>query len=218
VFLSANDSAKLTIVAISDTHTFHDRLEVPDGDVLVHAGDMCQTGSLDELTRARDFLAALPHPHKIVVAGNHDVAFEAHPDEARRLFEGFLYLQDEARTIKGVTFYGSPWMPRADDWAFMLPRGAPLAEKWAMIPDDTDVLVTHVPPRGIGDEIGAEPWREGCADLLQRVRQVAPRLHIFGHVHRMRGRWRIGPTTFVNANTDEGLEPVTVIRYPPDFE
>jgi len=215
--MPAEDNVALTIVAMADTHGFHDDLAVHDGDVLIHAGDMCRSGSLDELAIARDFLAALPHPHKIVVAGNHDRAFERQPEEARRLFADFVYLQDEARTVEGVTFYGSPWTPWYLDWSFNLPRGEPLAEKWAMIPDDTDVLVTHGPPRGIGDDAGEVQWREGCADLLRRVQEVAPRLHVFGHIHRMRGQWRIGPTTFVNATTDECLKPVTVIRYPPEI-
>jgi hypothetical protein len=82
----------LTIVAMADTHTFHDELDVPDGDVLIHAGDMGRIGSLPELEWARDFLATLPHPYKIVVAGNHDRAFEDQPEQARNLFKDFIYL------------------------------------------------------------------------------------------------------------------------------
>lgn len=215
--MPAEGEAELTIVAMADTHTFHDELSVPDGDVLVHAGDMSRSGTLDELSVARDFLDALPHRHKIVVAGNHDRAFENRPEEARRLFEGFVYLQDEAQTIEGVKFYGSPWTPWFRDFAFNLPRGAPLAEKWAMIPDDADVVITHGPPRGIGDDAGLVEGREGCERLLLRVQEVAPKLHIFGHIHQDRGQWRVGPTTFVNVSTDECLSPVAVIRYPPGF-
>ncbi len=101
----------LTIVALADTHTYQADLVVPEGDVLIHAGDMCRTGSLEELTAARDFLAALPHRHKIIIAGNHDRAFEHQPIVARSLFENFIYLQDQACTIEGVRFYGSPWTP-----------------------------------------------------------------------------------------------------------
>ena len=216
--MPSEDKVELTLVAMADTHMFHRDLAVPDGDVLIHAGDMCRSGSLNELSIARDFLAALPHRHKIVVAGNHDRAFENQPEEARSLFESFVYLQDEARTIEGVKFYGSPWTPWFLDWAFNLPRGAPLAEKWAMIPGDTDVLITHGPPRGIGDHTGAVEGREGCDHLLLRVQEVAPKLHIFGHIHQDRGLWRVGPTTFVNVTTDECLSPVTVVRYPPGFQ
>lgn len=203
----------LTLVTIADTHMFHSDLVVPDGDVLIHAGDLCRVGSLDELAVACDFLDALPHRYKIVVAGNHDRAFEEQPAAARTLVEKFIYLQDQSCIIEGIKFYGSPWTPQFNDWAFNLPRGAPLAEKWALIPENTNVLVTHGPPFGIGDNSGLVPGREGCAELLLRVQQVAPRLHLFGHIHQNPGRWQIGPTTFVNATTDECLRPVTVIQY-----
>ncbi len=202
----------LTIVAMADTHNFHAGLVVPDGDVLIHAGDMSRIGSLVELTEARDFLAVLPHRYKIIIAGNHDFAFERKPDAARSLFENFIYLQDEAYTLEGIRFYGSPWTPEFYHWAFNLPEGAPLAEKWALIPDDTDVLITHGPPYGIGD--GTNHERTGCRELLLRVQKVAPKLHLFGHIHQDRGRWQVGETTFINVTTDECTQPVTVIQYP----
>lgn len=202
----------LTLVAMADTHLYHNELVVPDGDVLIHAGDMCRMGSLAELTEAHDFLSALPHRYKIVVAGNHDRGFEDQP-AARALFKDFIYLQDEGCTIEGVRFYGSPWTPAYNEWAFNLPRGAALAEKWALIPENTDILITHGPPLGIGDNSGF-PGREGCEDLLQRVQQIAPKLHLFGHIHQDKGRWQVSQTTFINVTTDECLQPPTVITYP----
>jgi Icc-related predicted phosphoesterase len=203
----------LTLVVMADTHTYHADLVVPDGDVLIHAGDMCRFGTLEELTAFCEFLAALPHRHKIIVAGNHDRAFEAQPDEARALVEKFNYLQDQSCVIEGVRFYGSPWTPQFNNWSFNLPRGAPLAEKWALIPADTDVLITHGPPFGIGDNDGRIPERAGCEMLLARVQQVMPKLHLFGHIHQTPGRWQVGSTLFVNVTTDECLSPATVIQY-----
>ncbi len=205
----------MRIVALADTHPQHDKLAVPVGDVLVHAGDMLQHGSLDELARATDFLRSLPHPIKIIVAGNHEVCLERQPAEARALLEGFVYLEDEARTIEGLVFYGSPWQPKFRIWAFGATRGAELASKWAMIPDRVDVLVTHAPPRGFGDRIewqGVER-RVGCPDLLERVRAVKPRLHLFGHIHQDRGQWTVGATTFANVTTDEGASPATELAF-----
>src|SRR4051794_30679394 len=124
----------IRIVAMADTHLYHERLVVPGGDILVHAGDMLQHGSLEELARAAEFLRALPHPTKIIVAGNHEVCLEKHPAEARALLDGFIYLEDEPVTIDGVVFYGSPWQPKFRIWAFGATRGAELASKWAMIP------------------------------------------------------------------------------------
>jgi Icc-related predicted phosphoesterase len=206
----------LTLVAIADTHMFHDSLVVPDGDILIHAGDMCRFGSPEELEIARDFLKALPHRIKIVVAGNHDRAFEDQPEAARALFKDFIYLQDQMCILEGIMFYGSPWTPAFNDWAFNLPRGAPLAEKWALIPEGVDILITHGPPFGIGDENAIES-RKGCQDLLVRVQKIAPKLHLFGHIHQNRGHWEVGATTFINVTTDECLCPATVMQYQHSY-
>lgn len=202
----------MRIVAMSDTHMRHDDLVVPDGDVLVHAGDMTRTGSLDQLAACTDFLRQCPHRHKIVIAGNHERCLEKHPHEARALLASLTYLQDDEVVIEGVKFYGTPWQPAFHSWAFNLPRGKDLAEQWARIPNDTDVLVTHGPPMGIGDVVEYED-HAGCADLLHRVLTVKPKLHMFGHIHGNRGQWTLGGVMF--ASTDEGGAPVTVIEFRP---
>jgi 3',5'-cyclic AMP phosphodiesterase CpdA len=196
---------------MADTHMFHAGLDVPGGDILVHAGDLTQTGSLDELARVNDFLGGLPFAHKLVIAGNHDRALEDDPEPARKCLDAVTYLEDETVEIAGLSFYGSPWQPEFHSWAFNLPRGKPLADAWAKIPDDTDVLVTHGPPLGIGDKI-AYGDRAGCADLLHRVLTVQPRAHLFGHIHPGRGRWDLAGITFANVTTDECMQPCTVIE------
>lgn len=200
----------MRLVAIADTHLYHDDVEIPDGDVLVHAGDLTRGGRLDELSVVADFLRALPHRHKVVIAGNHDWGFVREPEAARELFADLTYLQDEGREIEGMSFWGSPWQPVFFNWAFNLPRGRQLAAVWAKIPESTDVLVTHGPPRGFGDEC-ADGRHEGCDDLLDRIRVVRPALHLFGHIHEARGHWRDGPTLIVNATVAEGTEPATVL-------
>ena len=190
----------LRIVAISDTHNLHGRLAIPPGDVLVHSGDFTSHGELSDVAEFNDFLGRQPHRYKIVVAGNHDFCFERNPEEARALLTNGHYLQDEAVTIEGVTFYGSPWQPWFYDWAFNLQRGPELAEKWAMIPQGTNVLVTHGPPLGHGDRI-VRGEEVGCADLLDAVERVRPRLHIFGHIHEGAGLTRNEHTTFLNASS-----------------
>ena len=206
----------MRIVAVADTHLFTEDLVVPAGDVLVHAGDLCRRGDLDELARATAWLRALPHRHKVVVAGNHDWAFVESPDEARALLGDAIYLQDSGTTIDGVRFWGSPWQPAFNNWAFNLPRGAPLAEKWARIPAGLDVLITHGPPDGIGDSV-AMAGRSGCVDLRRRVAEVAPRLHLFGHIHADGGVWREGATTFANVTTWECARAPTVIDLGDDI-
>ncbi len=189
----------MRIVAISDTHGLHDQLEVPAGDVLVHAGDSTGRGGLAEIRDFDAFLGRLPHRHKVVIAGNHDFGFERQPAAARALIRHAVYLQDEAFTIDGVRFWGSPWQPWFYDWAFNLERGAEIRAKWDLIPEDTDVLITHGPPLGHGDR-NTRGEEVGCADLLARIREVGPRYHVFGHIHEAYGTTVEGATTYVNAS------------------
>lgn len=199
----------MRIVAVADTHLFHEDFAVPEGDVFLHAGDLCRGGDLAELRRAARWILALPHRHKIVVAGNHDWAFQREPGAARAMFRDAHYLEDTEIEIDGLRFYGAPWQPAFNDWAFNLPRGPALARVWAKIPRGVDVLVTHGPPAGIGDRTSATR-RAGCADLRARVAEVAPRLHLFGHIHEDGGAWQDGPTVFANVTTWECMRAATV--------
>ena len=174
------------LVCISDTHNRHEELDLPDGDVLVHAGDFTMRGSAEETRAFAEWFLARPHRHKVLVAGNHDRLFEESPDEARALFGGVHYLQDSGVELEGVAFWGSPWQPEFGGWAFNLPVGAPLAERWALAPDGVDVLVTHVPPAGLMDRI-VTGESIGCAELTKALPRIAPRLHVFGHVHECNG-------------------------------
>ena len=211
--------SRMRIVAVADTHLFTRDLVVPEGDVFVHAGDLCRGGWMKELERAAAWLASLPHRRKVVIAGNHDWTF-ARPSEreaSRALLReaGVTYLEDSEATIDGARFYGSPWQPEFNDWAFNLPRGEPLADVWAKIPEGLEVLITHGPPKGFGDATTYGKG-EGCADLLERVRAVRPRLHVFGHIHESGGAWTEGATTFVNCTTWECERGATVIDVTPD--
>ncbi len=188
----------MRIVAISDTHGLHDRLDIPDGDVLVHAGDFSNLGKRVEVEAFSRFLGTQPHRHKVVIPGNHDLTFESHPEQARAWLRGCTLLQDSAVTIEGVRLWGSPWQPWFLDWAFNLRSAEALREKWLLIPPDTDVLVTHGPPRGILDRTVSGD-DAGCAELRARVEVVAPKVHIFGHIHEGAGEVELGGVRYVNA-------------------
>jgi len=136
------------------------------------------------------------------------------------LERGITYLQDSGCEIEGVKFWGSPWQPWFFDWAFNLERGEQLRRKWALIPDDTDVLITHGPPAGILD-LCPDGRRVGCGDLRLRVEQIEPMAHIFGHIHHSAGQVEplVGRRTrFINAAIcDESYlptNPVQVIGLP----
>ncbi len=189
----------MRIVAISDTHSLHQQVTIPDGDLLIHAGDFTRRGREREIRRFNAWLETLPHPHKIVVAGNHDFMFEREPERAQAMLTAATYLRDSGCTIDGVRLWGSPWQPEFFDWAFNLPRGPALAEKWALIPDDTDVLITHGPPHQVLDETFAG-LAVGCEDLVDALERVRPKVHIFGHIHEGYGRRDLGRTTFLNAS------------------
>ena len=205
----------MRLVCVADTHLYDEALgELPEGDVLIHAGDLLRSGRLVELEYAAQWLEAQPHRHKVVVAGNHDWCFVRACDSARARIEPIAtYLEDAEVTIEGVRLWGSPWQPEFFDWAFNLPRGEPLARKWALIPRGIDVLITHGPPRGYGDRVGAD--RKGCDDLLEAVDRVQPALHVFGHIHEDGGLWRRGPTTIANVTTWECMRKPTVLDYDP---
>ena len=197
----------MRLVCVSDTHLRTGRLEVPPGDVLLHAGDLTGGGDVEEVREALDWLASLPHRHKVFIAGNHDFLFEREPTVARELLAGYpslSYLQDAEADVGGLRVWGSPWQPRFFDWAFNLDRGEPLARVWARIPAGLDVLLTHGPPAGILDRT-AGGSEVGCADLLAAVSRARPRLHVFGHIHEAYGRLERGGTTFVNASTCDRL-------------
>lgn len=204
----------MKVVAISDTHCLHDRLTLPEGDVLVHAGDFCNYGDIPEVARFHLFLSRVSPNYKevIVIAGNHDRIFESQSSLAESLLRQNLdnvhYLRDSSVTIDGIKFYGSPWQPAFNNWAFNLERGEEIASKWALIPEDTDVLITHGPPYGILDDVAfpndGKP-NLGCVDLVEAVKRISPTFHVFGHIHidlnfhSTQVEERDG-TTFINAS------------------
>jgi Icc-related predicted phosphoesterase len=191
------------LVILSDTHGRHTDLAVPEGDVLLHAGDLTGRGTLEQLRTAAHWLRTLPHRHKVVIAGNHDFCLEQDPDKARSILEqdaGCCYLMDQEVTIAGLRIYGSPWQPWFFDWAFNVRRGAALRAIWERIPTGIDILLTHGPPAGVLDRT-ASGEAVGCADLAEAVERVRPKVHAFGHIHEAYGRIEQGVTLYVNAST-----------------
>ena len=221
---------KLRVVCISDTHNLHEDIQVPLGDILIHAGDFTGTGTYRQVSRFLSWFISQPHTHKILVAGNHDLTLDAdHYDRSWFVFHrrgklddvairGLIdeaqphlhYLEDSSVSIEGVHIYGSPWQPEFYAWGFNLPRGEACAQAWRRIPSDTDLLITHGPPLGHGDVLVPAQTHCGCVDLLAEIQQrVKPAYHIFGHIHEGYGVTSDGVTTFINASScDVNYQPI----------
>jgi len=140
--------------------------------------------------------------YKVVIAGNHDFCFEDDRKEAAEQCltnKDIIYLNDTGTTIEGLKLWGSPVQPEFFNWAFNRERGEDICKHWGLIPDDTDILITHGPAFGILDRV-MEGEKVGCRDLLDRVKKIKPKIHAFGHIHEDYGVFEQGGTTFVNAS------------------
>lgn len=208
-----NHSAK--IVCISDTHT--QTCSIPSGDVLIHAGDLTNAGTLTEIQAQIDWLSSLPHAHKIAIAGNHDTYLDP---RSRRTLSGsdqsglldwrnIHYLQHDSVTLTlkdhKITVYGAPQIPACggSNFAFQYPRGQ---DAWSdTIPPNVDILVTHTPPKYHLDLFSPSL---GCEWLLKETWRVRPRLHIFGHIHAGAGKevvfWDDAQKTYENGMARPG--------------
>nr|XP_016848308.1 PREDICTED: metallophosphoesterase MPPED2 isoform X3 [Anolis carolinensis] len=175
-------------VCISDTHSRTDGIQMPYGDILLHTGDFTELGLPSEVKKFNDWLGNLPYEYKIVIAGNHELTFDKEfmadlvkqdyyrfpsvsklkPedfDNVQSLLTNSIYLQDSEVTVKGFRIYGAPWTPWFNGWGFNLPRGQSLLDKWNLIPEGIDILMTHGPPLGRGNS--KPPTSEGCSRLAE---------------------------------------------------
>ncbi len=172
----------MKILHLSDTHGAHHRLgEVPEADIVVHSGDFCMVGEEREALDFINWFCDLPHRHKIFICGNHDACmYGANIDG---LDSNVHYLCNSGVEIDGLKFYGVPLFMEDS----MSNRHA---RNFAAIPEDTDILITHTPAYGImdlDDSISGKLIHYGCHELLEAVRKVRPRAHLFGHIHSQHG-------------------------------
>ena len=186
----------MRLVCLADTHNLHHEIPIPDGDVLIHAGDFTDAGTRNETNNFLRWIARLPHPHKLIVPGNHDFFFEKN-DQIATIPPSVTLLINEGVEIDGKLFWGSPVTPGSGNWAFNKDFGKEIAQTWKQIPKHTDVLITHTPPYGIMDQI-ENGLRLGCEELLKVLKVVEPKLHLFGHVHYSSGFLRRQNTDFHN--------------------
>ena len=214
------------IVAISDTHCMLNRVKLPDGDILVHAGDALSRGTLSELIVFLNRLEKIKvkYAHVVYVPGNHDRITELNEKLAKDecAARGIIYLNDSGINLLGIEFWGSAVTPRFRDWAWNRdseqggtsvhpshPKYNPIKPHWDLIPDNVDVLITHGPPYGVLDKSVYDGALCGCQHLMKKVLEVEPKYHIFVHIHEWHGKEKRGNTTFVNAsNCTEQYKPI----------
>ncbi|KAJ3877547.1 Metallo-dependent phosphatase-like protein [Lentinula edodes] len=201
-------------VCISDTHTR--RFPVPDGDVLLHSGDLTNTGTLQEFERTMNWIYELPHKVKIIIAGNHDLPLHddwyelnhqrwsysghAKPQNRERILEllkgkkaqeaNVVYLQDESHFFQAKEG-GRLWSVYGSPWSpefYNWAFGYTAAEGPSLISKfhKTDILLTHGPPRDIFDRTNSGDL-PGCPTLAAALPHLRPRLHLFGHIHEAHG-------------------------------
>lgn len=203
----------MKIWCISDTHCKHRQLKVPEVDMIIHAGDAAnnQNFSFNE-AEVRDFLLwynKLPAKYKIFIPGNHETSVEKGMHNFNN-YENVTVLINNSITIEDIKIYGSPITPSfGTGWAYNCARHK-INNHWNNIPDDTNILVTHGPPKGILDLTAHNGLEQtGCKSLLNRVSTVKPKYHIFGHIHDEPLCYNAGvlkhndiDTNFVNASVN----------------
>lgn len=209
----------INIVGISDTHDKHNLLDIGSGDLILHAGDCTGRGKYSDIEEFLRWYGDLNFEMKILIPGNHDFDFERNPDVCAELCKnyGVILLNDSGVKYKGLNIWGSPVQPWFHNWAFNRMRTEAqstaqypfIKPHWDKIPLNTDILITHSPPEGILDQTADRYNRSGdsvgCSLLLQKVQEVKPVLHIFGHIHEARGvevkQHAAGSTTYCNASS-----------------
>lgn len=174
----------MKIVAISDTHSQHNNLQIPPCDILIHSGDITYFSKKghQEVIDFLTWFARQPAKHKIFCGGNHDILLEKEEKFFKSVMPpGVTYLNDSEITVEGIRIWGSPITPWFYDWAWNRQRGIDIQKHWNKIPEGIDILFTHGPPKGIMDYTNGQ--NVGCDNLLEALKRIQPKIHIFGHIH-----------------------------------
>lgn len=211
----------MKIVFISDTHRFHDKINIPECDVIVCSGDIGGRTNLQELNEFLIWLEKQPANKKIFCAGNHDIVldkawvekqtnsvlrimYEQSYNDALNLIKNFdvVYLEDSSYVYNDIKFYGSPISPSfyREFWAFNADRGNEINEYWKKIDEDTDILFTHTPCYGILDKVKYDRKHVGCKDLLNRINELNIICHVSGHIHEGYGHEEHDGIHYFNAS------------------
>jgi Icc-related predicted phosphoesterase len=199
---------KINVTLLSDTHTKERNVLVNGGDLILHSGDVMNSGyDWEDLYDFLTWFSELPYKMKVFTPGNHDRYIEDKPFDAWKMIrefndKGVICLIDDFVEFEGLKIYGSPWQPEFYNWAYNLPRnGWEIEQKWKDIPDDTDILLTHGPAWGILDTVvNRRDFNLGCEMLAKRLETLHPLIHNCGHIHTGYGYVEKNGTHFFNSS------------------
>ena len=221
----------MKICCISDTHNRHEKLSIPECDILICSGDITGRGELENVLDFARWFNVQPAKHLILVPGNHEKGWERdiekYNEEILKVCPRVNILIDRTIIINGIKIHGSPVTPFFFNWAWnravdpnpvlcrskvmVVPEIKP---HWDMVPDDVNILVTHGPPYGILDLLIDGHTRVGCNHLMNRINELKElKLHVFGHIHYSSGEQYFNGIKFVNASVcDEEYYPINPVR------
>ena len=208
----------MRVVALSDTHQQHTRLTIPDGDILIHAGDFSIKGEFKDVTAFAAWMKSQPHKYKLAIPGNHDRFCEANMKICKEIFDPIPFEDQGCVKLAGLWILCYSWTPAPDPmshWKFHHYTNDRFERFWEYAPP-LDILVTHGPPQGILDRVDrtypGESPNVGEYCLRKYVLDYQPKIHIFGHIHESYGTTTIGQTRFFNASVcDREYKPVNPI-------
>lgn len=226
----------MIIDCVADLHGHYPKLE--GGDLLIVAGDLTAREGTSEQMEFLSWVQNQKYTSKVFIAGNHDNWLTGLSHDKFSLF-GVTYLCDSGTEftyyIDGLPDEDEKFLPSGkrtlkiwgSPWTLTFPGINPnctaftgdeelLTEKFALIPGDIDILVTHGPPCMIMDEV---KWYDfdhnshienvGSKSLSKRVHGINPKLHIFGHIHERYGTFEGLMIKFINcSHVNERYEPV----------
>lgn len=180
-------------------------MRLPQADVLLHAGDVCNQADSSQIDDFLDWISQLDFRHKIIIRGNHDIDLKT----GKSLLDvpmpsGVTQLDHGGIEIDGLQVWGVP-APKHDH-----------AYDWSSIPESTNVLLTHYPPYSILDKPPLK-GSKGNKELLSIVKSVRPDVHLFGHIHAGYGQLRKGKSLYING-ANCSVRQKKIVNKPVTFE
>lgn len=181
----------MIIDCLSDLHGFFPCLP-GKADLLILAGDYTASENVDQWEMFFEWVEAADYRKKVIIGGNHDNFLMHRSMEGVRNFD---YLYDSGVEFEGFKIWGTPWTLKFEGinprcCAFTVEEEVHLAEKWKMIPDDTDILITHGPAFGLHDEVEGNgvTTNVGSTSLSRWIHDHLDslKLHVCGHIHEAR--------------------------------